>query len=121
MNNMQMVGGTVRNHQVYWLSIKQSARAMGLLEQQLSANSRDPKQTQMVLRCCLLFVMANMLLERYESVWTHPRHGNQIIEDENPRIESSLVPVFRRLDLQSAVHGTGQRALRSPPPILPFQ
>jgi hypothetical protein len=68
MNNLQMVGGAVRNHQVYWLSIQQSARAMGLLEQQLSANSRDPKQTQVVLRCCLLFVMANMLLERHESV-----------------------------------------------------
>jgi hypothetical protein len=68
MNNMQMVGQAVQNHQVYWLSIQQSVRAIGLLDQQLSTNSRDPKQTHVVLLCCLLFEMANMLLERYESV-----------------------------------------------------
>ncbi|KAL3451826.1 hypothetical protein BJX65DRAFT_303549 [Aspergillus insuetus] len=67
MNNMQMVGEAVQNHQVYWLLIQQPARAKELLDQQLSTNSRCPKQTQVVLLCCLLFVMANMLLEQPHS------------------------------------------------------
>ncbi|KAL2821521.1 hypothetical protein BJX63DRAFT_218526 [Aspergillus granulosus] len=120
LNNMQLVDEAVQSHQVYQFSLQQSARAMRLLNQRLSSGSKDPELTRVVLLCCLLFVMAEVLLGRYETAWTHLRCGILVLEDKNtPSVEPSLAAIIRRLDLQAAIYGNSQQVLRiplSPPP-----
>ncbi|KAL3460368.1 hypothetical protein BJX64DRAFT_278559 [Aspergillus heterothallicus] len=129
INNMQLVNEAVQSHQVYRFMLQQSARAMRLLNQRMSTRSKDPELTQVVLLCCVLFIMTDVLLGRYETAWTHLHCGMHIIEDEQtPPIEPSLVAVFRRLDTQAALYGKSQKALSNPqlpltrelPPIEPF-
>ncbi|KAL2851490.1 hypothetical protein BJY01DRAFT_232916 [Aspergillus pseudoustus] len=129
LNNMQLVDAAVQSHQVYRFALQQSARAMRLLNQRLSSRSNDPALIQVVLLCCLLFVMTDVLLGRYENAWTHLQCGMDILEDEKtPPVEPSLVAVFGRLDSQAALYGRSQKVLRilqlpqfqEPPPLQPF-
>ncbi|PYI02808.1 C6 zinc finger domain protein [Aspergillus sclerotiicarbonarius CBS 121057] len=114
-HGMQLSEGTHRRSQRYYFSLQESMRAINLLNQRRA--SQDPQLPQVILVCCLLFVLSEVLLGRWDSAFRHLRSGLHILkelEDHNQleaEVAPSLVVVFRRLDIQASLYGTG-------PPVL---
>ncbi|KAL4903235.1 hypothetical protein BDW74DRAFT_180101 [Aspergillus multicolor] len=119
--NMRFQEGLSQSYRVYEFSLQQSVRAISLLNQRLSSN--DPALRQVVLLCCLMFVLSDVLLGRYESARAHLQCGLRIIKESErtnliSRVEPSLVAAFRRFDFQTALYPTGEQVLCSNNPPL---
>ncbi|RDW79203.1 uncharacterized protein DSM5745_06055 [Aspergillus mulundensis] len=121
LRNMRALEGLSQSHRVCQFSLQQSVHAISLLNQRLSSN--DPEVRQIVLLCCLLFVLSDVFLGRYESARGHLRYGLRIIKEMErteivSRVEPSLVAAFRRFDLQTDIYLTGRQVFCSNHPPL---
>ncbi|OOF93640.1 hypothetical protein ASPCADRAFT_173539 [Aspergillus carbonarius ITEM 5010] len=108
-HGMQISEGTHRLSQWYYFSLQESTRAIGLLNKR--RDSRDPQLRQVILVCCLLFILSEVLLGHWDIAFTHLRSGLHILKELESHnqleseVEPSLVAVFRRLDIQSSLYG----------------
>ncbi|PMD40506.1 hypothetical protein L207DRAFT_459127 [Hyaloscypha variabilis F] len=101
-------------------AIEQSNKSMSLLRTHISTGA--PRSGETVLIACLLFTCLETFQGNHESALTHLDSGLKVLQswlrDEGPNIskeatvtrpspafvESSLVPIFARLDIQASTH-----------------
>ncbi|GKZ17843.1 hypothetical protein AbraIFM66951_012109 [Aspergillus brasiliensis] len=94
----------------YYFSLQQSTRAIALLNHR--RNSQDPQLRQVLLLCCLLFILFDVLVAQYDSAFTHLHGGLRILKELEiqGKLESevapSIVAAFRRLDIQASLYDT---------------
>ncbi|QKX61134.1 uncharacterized protein TRUGW13939_08281 [Talaromyces rugulosus] len=91
-------------------ALEQASRAYTHLAKRLA--SKDPQFREVTLVCCLLFVMSDLLLGRYDDSFKHLHSGLRILketqeEHQNISLDGSLVRTFERLDIESAHFGRG--------------
>jgi hypothetical protein len=102
------------------ISIEQSNKAMRLLRSRIS--TRAPRSGEIVLIACLLFICLEAFQGNHKSALTHLDSGLKVLQswlrDEEPNfckettvtrpsrtfVESSLIPIFARLDIQASTH-----------------
>ncbi|CRG91370.1 hypothetical protein PISL3812_08418 [Talaromyces islandicus] len=108
-NKMRLSGENLQRacHRV---AFEQASRAYNHLAQRQASN--DPKFREVMLVCCLLFVMSDLLLGRYDDAFQHLHSGLCILketQDEHRMIslDDSLVRTFERLDIESSHFGPG--------------
>ncbi|KAL4905229.1 hypothetical protein BDW74DRAFT_153267 [Aspergillus multicolor] len=89
----------------------QLARSINLLNQRRT--SQDPRLREVILVCCLLFVLADLLRGLYENAFAHLRSGLRIVKDlpTTSGVEPSLcqtldkeciIAAFAHLDILAA-------------------
>ncbi|PYI26455.1 hypothetical protein BP00DRAFT_355899 [Aspergillus indologenus CBS 114.80] len=120
-----LVALTAINHQVHeagiaipgqslsskWhhFALEQSLRSFALLKHRPA--SQDPRLRQVILVCCLLFVLMELASARYDDANTHLQAGLKILNEEAPSslfIDSTLSDAFLYLESHSAFHGVHQ-------------
>ncbi|PYH98452.1 hypothetical protein BO71DRAFT_316251 [Aspergillus ellipticus CBS 707.79] len=92
-NGMRVSGDDLSNAQ-HTYALEQATRAFSLLTRR-SASS-DPELRQVVLLCCFLFVLSELLLGRYDNAFVHLRSGTQLAR-EFMRQKGLQSPVVRSL------------------------
>lgn len=108
-NKMRVSGENLRQAR-HRFALQQASRAYTHLSQRQTSN--DPEFPEVMLVCCLLFVLSELLLGRYEKAFQHLHSGLQILKESqechrNLSLDDSLVRIFRRLDVESAHFGSG--------------
>jgi len=108
-NKMRVSGENLRQAR-HRFALQQASRAYTHLSQRQTSN--DPEFREVMLVCCLLFVLSELLLGRYEKAFKHLHSGLQILKESqechrNLSLDDSLVRIFRRLDVESAHFGSG--------------
>ncbi|PYI32712.1 hypothetical protein BP00DRAFT_456083 [Aspergillus indologenus CBS 114.80] len=88
----------------HWVATEQLARAFGLLRRR---NPHDPQLREVMVLCCLLFVLTSLIRRDYDSVIRHLRSGLRIVKELEARISPTLVAVFRHLETQAIHFGLG--------------
>ncbi|OGM45047.1 C6 zinc finger domain protein [Aspergillus bombycis] len=108
-------------------AIDQCGRAYALLIARSA--SQDPNLQEVILVCCMLFVLSELMRGSYDIAFMHLRNGLQILKhadcyqspDAYPTrssiIEQSLVDTFSHLDVQSAYYGVGDLVLHEQPDL----
>ncbi|KAL4789341.1 hypothetical protein BDV19DRAFT_32911 [Aspergillus venezuelensis] len=91
-------------------ALDQASRSYTHLAQRQASN--DPQFRQVALICCLLFVLAELLLGRYASAFQHLHSGLRVLKETQDshhhiRLDASLIQTFERLDIESAHFGPG--------------
>lgn len=108
-NEMRLSGEDLqRAHHRF--ALQQASRAYTHLSKRQASN--DPQYREVVLVCCLLFVMSELLLGRYDNAIQHLHSGLRILKETQHyhstiSLDDSLVHIFRRLDIESAHFGPG--------------
>ncbi|PWY66764.1 C6 zinc finger domain protein [Aspergillus heteromorphus CBS 117.55] len=92
-NRMTLTGDNLGNAQ-HAYALEQASRSFALLSKRRA--SSDPQLRQVTLLCCLLFVLSELLLGRYDSAFVHLRNGMQIVRYSQHRGEREL-PFMRPL------------------------
>ncbi|OQE16178.1 hypothetical protein PENSTE_c025G01934 [Penicillium steckii] len=108
-NKMRVSGENLRQAR-HRFALQQASRAYTHLSQRRT--SKDPEFREVMLVCCLLFVLSELLLGRYEKAFQHLHSGLKILKESqechrNFSLDDSLVRIFRRLDVESAHFGSG--------------
>ncbi|KAJ5376274.1 hypothetical protein N7509_013160 [Penicillium cosmopolitanum] len=108
-NKMRLSGENLRRAR-HRFAIQQASRAYSYLSKRQTSN--DPQFREVMLVCCLLFVMSELLLGRYQNAFQHLHSGLHIINEtqEHHRklcLDDSLIRVFERLDIESSHFGPG--------------
>ncbi|KAL3479807.1 hypothetical protein BJX99DRAFT_244709 [Aspergillus californicus] len=113
--NLMRLSGENLERPRHRLALDQASRAFAILSQRQV--SHDPQFEEIVLLCCLLFVISDLLLAQYDSAFRHLRGGLQILGEAQQRrlhgqrhvlpVDSSLVQTFQRLDIESSHFGSG--------------
>jgi hypothetical protein len=108
-NEMRLSGENLQRAR-HRFAIQQSSRAYTHLSQRRASN--DPQYREVMLVCCLLFVISELLLGRYDNAFQHLHSGLRILNEtrhyhSSIGIDDSLVHIFARLDVQSAHFGRG--------------
>ncbi|CAL5874032.1 uncharacterized protein PFLUO_LOCUS8318 [Penicillium psychrofluorescens] len=106
----------------HYFAMDQAGRSLANLNSR--SVSHDPHKQEVVLVCCLLFLLMELLRGRYDEAFHHLRAGLRIVDElkaqrqlvtspahESP-IEDCLVAAFAQLDIQSAYYGVGGPVLR---------
>ncbi|KAE8377586.1 hypothetical protein BDV26DRAFT_281751 [Aspergillus bertholletiae] len=103
-----VVGENLRRP-LHRFALEQASRSFALLNRRCA--SQDPERLEIVLLCCLLFVLAELLLGQYNRALQHLRSGLKILKDAQQIQRQSILPciiqAFRQLDVQSAHFGSG--------------
>ncbi|PYH95505.1 hypothetical protein BO71DRAFT_351200 [Aspergillus ellipticus CBS 707.79] len=102
--NMRLVGKNTHDSELNF-ALEQGARTCNLLSTRRA--SRDPQLYETVLTCCLLFVIAEFMLSRYDIAFMHIHHGVQLIKEawvQNIPPHQSLVGVFAHLSVEVAMY-----------------
>ncbi|KAE8139011.1 hypothetical protein BDV38DRAFT_291729 [Aspergillus pseudotamarii] len=103
-----LVGENLRRP-LHRFALEQASRSFALLNRRCA--SQDPERLEIVLLCCLLFVLAELLLGQYTRALQHLRGGLRILKEsphaQKQRIPSCVIQAFRQLDVQSAHFGSG--------------
>ncbi|KAL4894657.1 hypothetical protein BDV59DRAFT_162995, partial [Aspergillus ambiguus] len=90
-------------------ALEQAARSFALLNKRHA--SHDPQLRKVVLLCCLIFVLSELLLGRYDTALQHLRSGLRILREtqysERQSMDHCIVQTFQRLDIQSSHFGPG--------------
>ncbi|RAH86354.1 hypothetical protein BO86DRAFT_395788 [Aspergillus japonicus CBS 114.51] len=97
---------TARRTSWHWVATEQLARASGLLRRR---NPHDPQLREVMVLCCLLFVLTSLMRQDHECVIRHLRSGLRIVKELEARISPTLVAVFRHLETQ-AIHFESRRS-----------
>ncbi|KAL4877093.1 hypothetical protein BJY04DRAFT_198975 [Aspergillus karnatakaensis] len=90
----------------YQFAEDQLARSIKLINQHHT--SQDPRLREVILVCCLLFVLADLLRGLYENAFVHLRSGLRILKDLQSTSVSSTIDVdcilaaFSQLDISAA-------------------
>ncbi|OJK01846.1 hypothetical protein ASPACDRAFT_1853895 [Aspergillus aculeatus ATCC 16872] len=90
-------------------ALEQSLRAFTLLKHRPA--SQDPRLRQVILVCCLLFVLMELASARYDDANTHLQAGLRILYEEAPfsfPIDPILSDAFLYLESHAAFHGVHQ-------------
>ncbi|KAJ5655901.1 hypothetical protein N7507_007851 [Penicillium longicatenatum] len=108
-NKMRLSGENLQRAR-HRFALQQASRALTHLSQRQASN--DPQYREVVLVCCLLFVMSDLLLGRYENAFQHLHSGLRILKETQDchskiRLDDSLIHIFQRLDVESAHFGPG--------------
>ncbi|KAF7585639.1 hypothetical protein BBP40_010404 [Aspergillus hancockii] len=94
------------------LALEQSSRSFAMLNKRHA--SRDPQLCLVLLLCCLLFVMSDVLWGRYDTAIVHLRGGMKILRElkaegnQVVHVEPLLVAEFIRLNTVSCQMGAGR-------------
>ncbi|KAL4894332.1 hypothetical protein BDV59DRAFT_207330 [Aspergillus ambiguus] len=91
-------------------ALEQASRAYTHLSHRQASN--DPQFREVIMVCCLLFVMSELLLGRYDNAFQHLHSGLRILKETQEyhraiSLDDSLVRAFERLDIESAHFGPG--------------
>ncbi|KAJ5081147.1 hypothetical protein N7456_013385 [Penicillium angulare] len=106
-NNMRLWGENLRrSHQR--VALEQGSRAFAHLHARQA--SQDPEFREVVLVCCLFFVIGDLMMGRYENAFIHLRSGLKVLaETQNKQlVDQSIIETFTRLDNQSSHFGAGR-------------
>lgn len=96
-------------------AIEQASRAFSILNHRQA--SQDPQLREVVLLCCLLFVISDLLLGQYDSALQHLRGGlgvlKEALEQEQQQqraipLDCSLIETYQRLDVEFSHFGPGK-------------
>ncbi|CAK96614.1 transcriptional regulator family: Fungal Specific TF [Aspergillus niger] len=111
VSGMPLPGQTRQN---IWqkFALEQSARSFGILSRR---HASDPHLREVMLLCCLLYSLLELLQGQYERACHHLQGGLRILrelkvqkpladETESP-VEKCLVAAFVQLDIQSTYYG----------------
>ena len=107
-HGMPLPGQDLRN-EWHLFALEQCGRSFALLSRRQS--SQDPRFREVMLLCCLLFVMTQLLRGQYDDAFLHLRSGLRILNEakassssETP-IEPCIVAAFANLEAQSLQYG----------------
>ncbi|KAJ5820598.1 hypothetical protein N7474_006189 [Penicillium riverlandense] len=108
-NEMRLSGENLQRAR-HRFALQQASRAYTHLFQRQTSN--DPRYREVILVCCLLFVMSELLLGRYDNAFQHLHNGLRILKETQDyhstiSLDHSLVNIFERLDVESAHFGPG--------------
>ncbi|KAJ5986602.1 hypothetical protein N7451_010967 [Penicillium sp. IBT 35674x] len=108
-NKMRLSGENLQRAR-HRFALQQASRAYSHLSQRQTSN--DPQYREVVLVCCLLFVISDLLLGRYDNAFQHLHSGLRILKETQDyhsivSLDESLVHIFQRLDIESAHFGAG--------------
>lgn len=108
-NEMRLSGENLQRAR-HRFALQQASRANTHLSQRQTSN--DPRYREIILICCLLFVMSELLLGRYDRAFQHLHSGLRILKETQDyhstiSLDDSLVHVFERFDIESAHFGLG--------------
>ncbi|KAJ5716725.1 hypothetical protein N7493_008636 [Penicillium malachiteum] len=114
-NEMRLSGENLQRVR-HTFALEQSTRACSHLSKRRASN--DPQYREVVLVCCLLFVMSELLLGRYDNAIQHLHSGLRILKETQTchpiiNLDHSLIHFFKRLDIESAHFGPGTPFLSS--------
>ncbi|KAL5042501.1 hypothetical protein BDW71DRAFT_200545 [Aspergillus fruticulosus] len=105
---MPLPGQDLRN-EWHLFALEQCGRSFALLGRRQS--SQDPRFREVMLLCCLLFVMTQLLRGQYDDAFLHLQSGLKILNEakalsssERP-IEPCIVAAFANLETQSLQYG----------------
>ncbi|KAL4956289.1 hypothetical protein BDW69DRAFT_192509 [Aspergillus filifer] len=117
-NNMRLSGENLRVPR-HRFALEQASRAFLILHKRQA--SRDPQLREVVLLCCLLFVVCDLLLSQYDSALKHLHGGLKVLQEargEHQRklkenrsmtpLDRGLVESFQRLDIEFSHFGPGK-------------
>ncbi|KAJ6014302.1 hypothetical protein N7540_008893 [Penicillium herquei] len=109
-NNMRLSGENLRRSQ-HRVALEQASRSFAHLHARKA--SQDPQFQEVVLLCCLLFIMGDMVLGRYENAFNHLRSGLRVLKEAHQKqnINKCLLETYARLNALSPHFGTGQPLL----------
>ncbi|PYI12794.1 hypothetical protein BO99DRAFT_305023, partial [Aspergillus violaceofuscus CBS 115571] len=110
----------------------QLARAITLLNRR--RRSQDPRLREVILVCCLLFVLADLLRGRYDSGFAHLRSGLLILQEQQQQqqqqhgafgnlasrrglVAQCIVTAFAHLDILASHYDRVFPMLLPPPPL----
>ncbi|KNG91267.1 hypothetical protein ANOM_000352 [Aspergillus nomiae NRRL 13137] len=103
-----LVGENLRRP-LHRFALEQASRSFALLNRRCA--SQDPERLEIVLLCCLLFILAELLLGQYTRALQHLQGGLRILKEaphtSKQRIPHCVIQAFRQLDVQSAHFGSG--------------
>jgi hypothetical protein len=113
----EALGTTLANEDLdnswHRFAIDQCGRSFACLSARSA--SQDPNLQRVILVCCILFVLSELMRGQYNLAFTHLKNGLRILKDGNhssdqsrsrgPAIEQCLVEVFAHLNAQSAYFG----------------
>ncbi|KAJ5927869.1 hypothetical protein N7466_006825 [Penicillium verhagenii] len=105
-NEMRLSGENLERAR-HRFALQQASRAYTHLSQR---QSNDPQGREVILICCLLFVLSELLLGQYDKAFQHLHSGLRILKetkDYHSIIGMHLVHIFERLDIESAHFGPG--------------
>ncbi|KAJ6007264.1 hypothetical protein N7540_011240 [Penicillium herquei] len=108
-NEMRLSGENLQRVR-HTFALEQSTRACTHLSKRRASN--DPQYREVLLVCCLLFVMSELLLGQYDNAIQHLHSGLRILKEtqayhSNMNLDDSLIHFFKRLDIESAHFGPG--------------
>ncbi|KAL3480937.1 hypothetical protein BJX99DRAFT_219849 [Aspergillus californicus] len=114
------VPGTAPASTWHRFALDQSMRSFSLLTQRHVL--QDPQLKEVVLVCCLLFVMLDLASGRIDEATAHLHSGLSILTDMNVqcrrlgaapvRVEEALLEAFLQLGSQATLHGYAQPLFR---------
>ncbi|KAL2822305.1 hypothetical protein BDW59DRAFT_180875 [Aspergillus cavernicola] len=107
MHGMPLPGQDLQNE---WnrFALDQCGRSFALLSHRQS--SQDPRLREVILLCCLLFVLTQLLRGQYDDAFQHLQSGLRILNETKAHlseraIEPSIVTAFADLEVQSLQFG----------------
>ncbi|KAJ5381176.1 uncharacterized protein N7496_003604 [Penicillium cataractarum] len=108
-NEMRLSGENLQRAR-HRFALQQASRACTHLSQRQASN--DPQYREVMLVCCLLFVISELLLGRYDNAFQHLHSGLRVLKETQHyhstiSLDESLVHIFGRLDIESAHFGLG--------------
>ncbi|KAL4994774.1 hypothetical protein BDV10DRAFT_145168 [Aspergillus recurvatus] len=105
---MPLPGQDLRN-EWHLFALEQCGRSFALLGRRQS--SQDPRFREVMLLCCLLFIMTQLLRGQYDDAFLHLQSGLRVLNEakasgscERP-IEPCIVAAFANLETQSIQYG----------------
>ncbi|KAL5339855.1 hypothetical protein BJX70DRAFT_140567 [Aspergillus crustosus] len=112
-NQMRLSGENLHQPR-HRFALEQASRAFAILNRRQA--SQDPQLREVVLICCLLFVVSDLLLGRYDNAFQHLRSGLKILGETQQQlriqqrlsVDDDLVRAFQRLDIESSHFGMGK-------------
>ncbi|KAB8234858.1 uncharacterized protein BDW43DRAFT_309696 [Aspergillus alliaceus] len=117
LSAIQQDSRRAKQHARLQYALEQSTRSFALLSKRHT--SQDPELHQVIVLCCLLFVIADMLCGRRDTAFMHLQSGLRILKElEIQRrleelMEESLVTAFVHLDIQLSNFRSDQPGLCS--------
>ncbi|KAH8700470.1 hypothetical protein BGW36DRAFT_415520 [Talaromyces proteolyticus] len=113
-NQMRLSGENLHRPR-HGFALEQASRAFEHLNYRQA--SQDPQYRRVLLLCCLLFILSDLLLGKYDSAFRHLRSGLLILRETQQQrlltqhyelsLDSCLIRTFQRLDIESSHFGTG--------------
>ncbi|KAL2812536.1 hypothetical protein BJX63DRAFT_245512 [Aspergillus granulosus] len=95
-------------------ALDQSARSFSLLSRRQA--SQDPRFREVMLLCCLLFVLTQLMRSQYDEAFRHLQCGLRILNEAKqnpyePPVEPCIVAAFTNLEIQSLQYGACEASL----------